>query len=91
MEAIVARDNLKEALRQVKRNKGINGMTVEHHTPYLHALLQEHWPAIRARLIDGPHYPVLVHRVAGFAARFLHTPPHDDAPCSSQGQALALR
>ncbi|HEX3520876.1 MAG TPA: hypothetical protein VHT52_02180, partial [Stellaceae bacterium] len=38
MEAIVARDNLKKALAQVKRNKGapgVDGMTVEELTPYL--------------------------------------------------------
>ena len=47
MEVVVARDNLKEALRQVKRNKGapgFDGMTVAELTPYL----KEHWPAIRA-------------------------------------------
>jgi hypothetical protein len=38
MEAIVAHDNLKKALAQVKRNKGapgVDGMTVEELTPYL--------------------------------------------------------
>jgi RNA-directed DNA polymerase len=42
MEAIVARDNLKKALAQVKRNKGapgIDGMTVAELTRYL----KEHW------------------------------------------------
>jgi RNA-directed DNA polymerase len=62
MEVIVARDNLKEALRQVKRNKGapgLDGMTVEELTPYL----KEHWPAIRARLLDGTYRPLPVRRV----------------------------
>jgi RNA-directed DNA polymerase len=62
MEVIVARDNLKEALRQVKRNKGapgVDGMTVEELTPYL----KEHWPAIRARLLDGTYRPLPVRRV----------------------------
>jgi RNA-directed DNA polymerase len=62
MEAIVARDNLKKALAQVKRNKGapgIDGMTVEELTPYL----KEHWPAIRAQLLDGTYRPQPVRRV----------------------------
>src|SRR5205823_4818465 len=62
MEAIVARDNLKKALAQVKRNKGapgIDGMTVEELTPYL----KEHWPAIRAQLLDGSYRPQPVRRV----------------------------
>ncbi|HEX3523543.1 MAG TPA: hypothetical protein VHT52_15815 [Stellaceae bacterium] len=62
MEAIVARDNLKKALAQVKRNKGapgVDGMTVEKLTPYL----KEHWPAIRAQLLDGTYRPQPVRRV----------------------------
>ena len=62
MEAIVARDNLKKALAQVKRNKGapgIDGTTVEELTPYL----KEHWPAIRAQLLDGTYRPQPVRRV----------------------------
>jgi len=62
MEAIVARDNLKKALAQVKRNKGapgIDGMTVEELTPYL----KEHWPAIRAQLLGGAYRPQPVRRV----------------------------
>ena len=62
MEAIVARDNLKKALAQVKRNKGapgIDGMTVDELTPYL----KEHWPAIRAQLLDGTYRPQPVRRV----------------------------
>ena len=62
MEAIVARDNLKKALAQVKRNKGapgIDGMTVAELTPHL----KEHWPAIRAQLLDGTYRPQPVRRV----------------------------
>lgn len=62
MEAIVARDNLKKALAQVKRNKGapgVDGMTVAELTPYL----KEHWPAIRAELLDGTYRPQPVRRV----------------------------
>jgi RNA-directed DNA polymerase len=62
MEVVVARDNLKEALRQVKRNKGapgVDGMTVAELTPYL----KEHWPAIRAPLLDGTYRRLPVRRV----------------------------
>ena len=62
MEAIVERENLKKALAQVKRNKGasgIDGMTVEDLAPYL----KEHWPTIRAQLLDGSYQPQLVRRV----------------------------
>jgi RNA-directed DNA polymerase len=34
-------------------------MTVEELTPYL----KEHWPAIRARLLDGTHRPLPMRRV----------------------------
>ena len=62
MEAIVERDNLKEALARVKRNKGapgIDGMTVE----ALGAHLKDHWPTIRAQLLDGSYEPQPVRRV----------------------------
>lgn len=62
MEAIVERENLKEALARVKRNKGaagVDGMTVEE----LPAYLKEHWLTIRARLLDGTYKPQPVRRV----------------------------
>ena len=62
MEAIVERDNLRKALARVKRNKGapgIDGMTVED----LSAHLKEHWPTIRAQLLDGTYQPQPVRRV----------------------------
>ena len=62
MEAIVERDNLKEALARVKRNKGapgVDGMTVE----ALGAHLKDHWPTIRAQLLDGSYEPQPVRRV----------------------------
>jgi RNA-directed DNA polymerase len=62
MEAIVARDNLMEALAQVKRNKGapgIDGMTVEG----LAAYLKDHWPEIRTQLLHGTYRPQPVRRV----------------------------
>jgi len=62
MEAIVERENLKEALAQVRRNKGaagIDGMSVDD----LPNHLKEHWPAIRAQLLDGTYKPQPVRRV----------------------------
>src|SRR6202162_5463839 len=62
MEAIVERDNLRKALARVKANKGaagIDGMTFEDLAPYL----KEHWPAIRAQLLDGTYKPQPVRRV----------------------------
>lgn len=52
MEDVVGRENLKTALARVKRNKGaagIDGMSVDD----LPAYLKEHWPSIRAQLLDG--------------------------------------
>lgn len=62
MEAVVERENLRQALAQVKRNKGaagVDGMTVEE----LPACLKEHWLTIRAQLLDGTYKPQPVRRV----------------------------
>jgi RNA-directed DNA polymerase len=62
MEAIVERTNLKKALARVKANKGaagIDGMTFEDLAPYL----KEHWPTLRAQLLDGTYKPQPVRRV----------------------------
>ncbi len=62
MEAIVDRDNLRKALAQVRRNKGapgIDGMSVE--ALALH--LKDHWPALRAQLLEGSYKPLPVRRV----------------------------
>src|SRR5215831_18321031 len=62
MEAIVERENLKKVLAQVQRNKGapgIDGMSFEDLAPYL----KEHWPTIRAQLLDGSYKPQPVRRV----------------------------
>ncbi|MER8969140.1 group II intron reverse transcriptase/maturase [Mesorhizobium sp. M0808] len=62
MERIVARDNLKKALAQVRRNKGapgVDGMTVDD----LAAHLKDHWPEIRAQLLNGTYQPQSVRRV----------------------------
>lgn len=62
MERIVERDNLRKALRQVQRNKGapgVDGMTVED----LVAHLNDHWPEIKAQLLEGTYRPQPVRRV----------------------------
>jgi len=62
MEEVCERENLKEALRRVKINKGsagIDGMTVGELTGYL----KEHWPRIREQLLCGTYEPNPVKRV----------------------------
>ena len=62
MEEICERDNLKQALRQVKTNKGsagIDRMTVDQLADYL----RQHWPAIREQLLSGTYEPKPVRRV----------------------------
>ncbi len=62
MEEIVERENLKEALRRVKANKGasgVDGMTVNKLDDYL----KQHWPAIREQLLSGTYRPKPVKRV----------------------------
>jgi len=62
MEEVCERENLKEALRQVKANKGsagVDGMTVGAITDYL----KQHWPAIREQLLNGTYKPKPVRRV----------------------------
>jgi RNA-directed DNA polymerase len=62
MEEIVERENLKEAFRRVKANKGapgVDGMTVDQ----LGDHLKQHWPAIREQLLSGTYRPEPVKRV----------------------------
>jgi RNA-directed DNA polymerase len=62
MEEVCERGNLKEALRQVKANKGspgVDGMTVVGITDYL----KQHWPTIREQLLNGTYEPKPVRRV----------------------------
>jgi RNA-directed DNA polymerase len=62
MEEVCERENLKQALKRVKANKGapgVDGMTVQ----ALPAYLREHWPTIRASLLDGTFKPQPVRRV----------------------------
>jgi RNA-directed DNA polymerase len=79
MEEVCKRENLKQALQQVKANKGspgIDGMTVEQLPGYL----QQHWPAIREQLLNGTYEPKPVRRVEiekpdGGGMRKLGIPP----------------
>jgi RNA-directed DNA polymerase len=62
MEEVCEGENLKQALQQVKANKGspgIDGMTVEELPGYL----QQHWPGIREQLLNGTYEPKPVRRV----------------------------
>jgi len=77
MERVLEKENLRRALRQVKRNRGapgIDGMTVEG----LVAHLKKNWPAIRSSLLEGTYKPQPVRRVeipkAGGGTRNLGVP-----------------
>jgi RNA-directed DNA polymerase len=62
MVEVCERENLKEALRRVKGNKGsagIDRLTVDQ----LSAYLKQHWPAIREQLLSGTYEPKPVRRV----------------------------
>src|SRR5258708_9862640 len=62
MEEVCERENLKEALRRVKANKGsagVDGITVGGISDYL----KQHWPAIRQQLLNGTYEPKPVRRV----------------------------
>lgn len=62
MEEVCQRENLKEALRRVRTNRGgpgVDGMTVDE----LPGHLREHWPEIREQLLSGTYGPEPVKRV----------------------------
>jgi RNA-directed DNA polymerase len=62
MEEVCERENLREALRRVRANKGspgVDGMTVGGIKDYL----RQHWPAIREQLLNGTYEPKPVRRV----------------------------
>src|ERR1700674_3799002 len=71
MEEVCERRNLKEALRQVRSNKGsagVDGMTVDKlgHGMTVDKLgdyLKQHWPVIREQLLNGIYEPKPVRRV----------------------------
>src|ERR1700719_4389608 len=61
MEEVCERENLKEALRRVRANKGspgVDGMTIGGIKDYL----KQHWPAIREQLLNGTYEPKPVRR-----------------------------
>lgn len=56
MEQVVARDNLKQALKRVRQNQGspgIDGMTVDELAPYL----VKHWVTIKEQLLAATYAP----------------------------------
>jgi RNA-directed DNA polymerase len=58
---ILERENLRRALRQVRRNKGapgVDGMTVRQ----LGSHLKKHWPKIKAAILEGRYKPLPVRR-----------------------------
>ena len=62
MEEICDRENMEEALRRVKANKGsagIDGITVGGIADYL----KQHWATVRERLLNGTYEPNPVRRV----------------------------
>lgn len=61
MEIILERENMRRALKRVRKNKGapgVDGMTVEQLPGYL----KRHWPKIKQALFDGYYYPFPVRR-----------------------------
>jgi len=62
MEAVVARENMRQAYVQVLRNEGaagVDGMPVAALKPYL----DKHWQAIKEKLLEGRYQPQGVRRV----------------------------
>ena len=61
MEEICQPENLKNAWKRVRRNKGgpgVDGMTIEQAGVYL----REHWPTLRTQLLEGTYEPQPVKR-----------------------------
>jgi RNA-directed DNA polymerase len=62
MEEVLTRENMSQALKRVKENKGVAGvdeMTVDDLEPYL----KQEWPRIRKELLEGTYKPKPVLRV----------------------------
>jgi len=62
LEEVLRRENLMEALKRVRSNRGapgVDGMTVEALTPYL----KENWPRIREELLNETYAPQPIRRV----------------------------
>ena len=62
MEEVVAEENLRQALRAVKRNRGAAGID-RMPTTELEAHLGKHWAKIREKLLAGRYVPSPVRRV----------------------------
>src|SRR6185436_7672355 len=62
LEEVCERANLKEALRQVKANKGSAGVD-RMKVQQLAEFLKQHWPTIREQLLSGMYVPQPVKRV----------------------------
>jgi RNA-directed DNA polymerase len=61
MEEVCDRENLERAWKRVRSNKGspgVDGMTIDAAKDYL----REHWPNIRAQLLEGTYQPQPVKR-----------------------------
>ena len=62
LEEVLRRENLMEALKRVRSNRGapgVDGMTVEALTPYL----KGEWPRIRKELLGETYIPQPIRRV----------------------------
>ena len=62
MEAVVERSNMQRAYQRVVRNKGaagVDGLGVSE----LRDLLRQHWPTIKAKLLEGRYCPQTVRQV----------------------------
>src|SRR5215469_14625656 len=62
MEEVCDRENLHRAWKRVRSNKGapgVDGITIDDAKDYL----REHWPGIRAQLLEGTYQPQPVKRV----------------------------
>ena len=62
MEVVLERENLMQAVKRVKSNKGaagVDGMRVEELAPYL----KQHWLKLREQLLSGNYEPQPVRRV----------------------------
>lgn len=63
MESVVSRRNMQRAYDRVLRNKGaagVDGLTVSE----LGDLLRQHWPTIKAKLLEGRYQPQPVRQVS---------------------------
>jgi len=63
MEAVVERENMRQAYSRVMRNKGAAGVD-EMPVADLKAHLQEHWPQIKEGLLTGRYQPSAVRSVS---------------------------